>query len=179
MADRSLAALTEFLDYLSSKGLMNRETASSRRIASAKVLGVLAPEEQTDVIAVDLDDAMARFVNLEGKKYTPNSLSVYRSRVASAISDFRSYLDNPQGFKPSATSKKPPKAAGAPKPPKKLAVTKVFAGTPRPEPSTQNTNVFPIPLRADLVVRIHGLPFDLTAEEAEKIANVVKALGAS
>jgi hypothetical protein len=36
--------------------------------------------------------------------------------------------------------------------------------------------VFPIPIRENVVVRIHNLPFDLTAAEAEKIANVVKAM---
>jgi hypothetical protein len=36
--------------------------------------------------------------------------------------------------------------------------------------------VFPIPIRPDVVVRIHGLPFDLSTAEAEKIANVVKAM---
>ena len=36
--------------------------------------------------------------------------------------------------------------------------------------------VYPIPIRQDVTVRIHGLPADLTAGEANKIAAVVKAL---
>lgn len=36
--------------------------------------------------------------------------------------------------------------------------------------------VYPIPIREDATVRIHGLPADLTKAEAEKIARVVMAL---
>lgn len=32
-----------------------------------------------------------------------------------------------------------------------------------------------IPLREDLIVRIHGLPFDITLAEAKKIAAVITA----
>ena len=34
--------------------------------------------------------------------------------------------------------------------------------------------VYPVPLRPDVVVRLH-MPANLTKEEAEKIANVIKA----
>jgi hypothetical protein len=37
-------------------------------------------------------------------------------------------------------------------------------------------NIVPIPIRADLIVRIHGIPLDMTETEAEKIGAVVKAL---
>jgi hypothetical protein len=39
-----------------------------------------------------------------------------------------------------------------------------------------SANVFPIQIRENVVVRIQGLPFDLTQAEAERIANVVKAM---
>jgi hypothetical protein len=37
-------------------------------------------------------------------------------------------------------------------------------------------NVFPIPIRENVVVRVHGLPFDLTPAEAKKIAAVIQAM---
>jgi hypothetical protein len=156
MSDRSLGGLTTFLDYLSSKGLMAKNTAAGRKAACGKVLGVLDPEEQSDVLNLDLDDAMTRFINLEGRAYTPNSLNVYKSRVASSLSDFASYLQNPAAFKPSTASKK--------------------SNGESAKRSGPSANVFPIPIRADVVVRINGLPFDLTPAEAEKIASVVKAM---
>ncbi len=37
-------------------------------------------------------------------------------------------------------------------------------------------SILPIPIRPDLTVKIQGLPYDLTVHEANKIANVVKAM---
>lgn len=36
--------------------------------------------------------------------------------------------------------------------------------------------ITPIPIRADLTVKIQGIPLDLTKAEAEKIARVVEAM---
>lgn len=38
-----------------------------------------------------------------------------------------------------------------------------------------NVNQLPIPLRQNLTVRVFGLPYDLTAAEAKKIANIILA----
>jgi hypothetical protein len=180
MSDRSLAALTTFLDYLASKGLMAKNTAAGRKAACGKVLGVLDPEEQSDVLNIDLDDAMTRFINLEGRGYTPSSLNVYKSRVASALSDFASYLQNPAAFKPSTASKKSngetTKRSGVSRSPKRPSVEADVQKRQEPPQGAPSANVFPIPIRADVVVRINGLPFDLTPAEAEKIASVVKAM---
>ena len=180
MADKSLAALIEFLDWTADKGHMAKNTVGGRKAAVNAVLGVLDPEEKGDVTAVDLDSAMTRFVNLQGKKYNTSSLNVYRSRTNAAIGDFRKWLDDPLSFKPQATKiEKKPQSKGT-KAPKEAAAKGMQ--TDQQQPSTQSSphqasaNVFPIPIRENIVVRIHGLPFDLTASEAEKIANVVKAM---
>jgi hypothetical protein len=179
MSNRSLNSLIEFLEYLAVKGLTPRNTVIGRKAACGKVLGVLDPEEQSDVLSIDLDDAMSRFVNLEGKNYTSSSLNVYKSRVSSSISDFTSYIANPMAFKPS-TGQKKPASDGA----KKLKLKRpsksgnASSGLPSRTDSAMpsSANVFPIPIRSDVVVRIHGLPFDLTPTEADKIASVVKAM---
>jgi len=177
MADRSLNGLLDFLEYLGAKGLMQRNTVSGRKAAASRVLGVLDPEEASDVTALDLDDVMGRFYNLEGKSYKPDSLAVYKSRVNAAISDFRSYLDNPASFKPSTAMKKGKNDGPTKRPPSQKPVAQTIE-VPRIDSSahTATVNVFPIPIRPDVVVRIHGLPFDLTQSEADKIANVVKAM---
>lgn len=178
MSNRSVSALLEFLDYLAAKGMMQRNTVSGRKAAVSKVFGVLDPEEQGDVTQVNIDEAMTRFFNLEGRGYKPESLGVYKSRVNSAVNDFKAYLESPSTFKPSGGAKA---TRTAPR------VVKVTAGQPKPvhsseahvryeQPVSTGANVFPIPIRPDVVVRIHGLPFDLTSAEADKIANVVKAM---
>jgi hypothetical protein len=180
MTDKSLNALLEFLDWTADKGLMAKNTVGGRKAAVSAVLGILDPEEKGDVTAVDLDSAMTRFVNLQGKKYNTSSLNVYRSRTNAAISDFRKWLGDPLAFKPQANKveRKPQAKAG------KVSHEGVgksgSADLHQPismSPSHQaSANVFPIPIRENVVVRIHGLPFDLTASEADKIANVVKAM---
>jgi hypothetical protein len=172
-------ALLEFLEWTAKKGLMAKNTVGGRKAAVAAVLGVLDPEEKGDVTEVDLDNAMTRFVNLQGKKYNTSSLNVYRSRTNAALNDFRTYLADPLAFKPTNKVEKKPSANGA-KPKRTGSSSSHQADQQITNPATTapqvSANVFPIPIRESVVVRIHGLPFDLTASEAEKIANVVKAM---
>lgn len=179
MTDKSFTALLEFLDWTADKGLMAKNTVGGRKAAITAVLGILDPEEKGDVTAVDLDSAMTRFVNLQGKKYNTSSLNVYKSRTNAAINDFAKWINDPLAFKPQ--SNKPEKVQS-----KVVKSSKAASGqdhqheqpaaNPGAAPSQASANVFPVPIRENVVVRIHGLPFDLTAAEAEKIANVVKAM---
>jgi hypothetical protein len=143
-----------------------------------KVLGVLDPEEQADVTAVDLDSTMTRFFNLHGKDYNTSSLNVYKSRTNAAINDFKDWLADPLTFKPQSNkvekkADKEPAKNGSPK--NGPAVDETGPVSISPSQSTA-VNVFPIQIRKNLVVRIHGLPFDLSKPEADRIANVIKAM---
>jgi len=176
--ERSLDDLLEFLDWMSSKGFMAKNTAFGRKAACSAVLGILDPEEREDVTQVDMDQVMARFTTLQGKKYAPRSLRVYRGRTQNSILDFIRYKADPENFKAQATASKSSE-------PSKSKKRRDPVDTSSPSPVSASSapmhspNVYPIPIRADLVVRIHGLPFDLTKAEAERIANVVKAMAAA
>ncbi len=100
MSDRDKQALDGFLDFLAQKGLVPKNTISARKAAVNKVLGILAPEELSNVIQLDMDEVAHRFANLEGQNYTPDSLKTYVSRSRVAIDDFERYLENPMAFKP-------------------------------------------------------------------------------
>jgi hypothetical protein len=181
MADRSRTALLEFLDYLAAKGLMAKATVAARKAASTQILGILESEEAADVTVLDLDQVVHRFQNLHGKKYTPQSLTTYKSRVKAAIDDFASYSVNPLAFRPSVQSRERGKAKNGKLPPAPKASDDVEQVRPevnsRPVHSAMaSSNILPIPLRADLTVFIQGLPFNLTAQEARKISNVVLAM---
>lgn len=180
MADRSRAALLEFLDYLAAKGLMAKATVAARKAASSQILGILEPDEAADVTALDLDQVVHRFQNLHGKKYTPQSLTTYKSRVKAAIDDFASYSANPLAFRPSVQSReraKPKNGKQTSSPGPSDDVEPKADASPRPVHSAvASSNILPIPLRVDLTVFIQGLPFDLTAQEARKISNVVLAM---
>ncbi|MBV9158845.1 MAG: hypothetical protein JO097_21475 [Acidobacteriaceae bacterium] len=183
---KSREAVLEFQDYQASKGLLARGTAMARKIALGKVLGILNEDEAQDVTKVDLDDLMLRFSNLQGKDYTPGSMMTYKSRVKAALEDFDSYLANPLGFRPSVNRRDKGVKADRSGVSKKVGSSRA-AVQPSAETLESTTskpvgvgfaaeNILPIPLRADLTVRIQGLPFDMTKAEAEKIANVVKAM---
>lgn len=175
--------LISFLDYMAEKGLMNRSTAASRKASSGRILSILTEDEAEDLRKIDTESVFKRFTNIEGKKYSPQSLTVYYGRFKNSIDDFFRYKENPLGFK-SNVSTQSIKVVSNDK--KKDSPTSSTAGQlsaeqqPRhasfasmiPESST----IMPIPLRENLIVRIHGLPFDLTKSEAKKIANVVMAL---
>jgi hypothetical protein len=48
-----------------------------------------------------------------------------------------------------------------------------------PVPAGRATINLPIPLQGSCVVTIHGVPVDLTEQEAKRIANVVMALASN
>lgn len=180
MVDRSRPALLAFLDYLSSKGLMAKATVSARKAASSQILAILEDDEAADITNIDLDQVVHRFQNLHGKKYTPQSLTTYKSRVKAAIDDFSSYLANPLAFRPSVQSRDRSKPKNGKTNSGSTATEKMSPSVDPParpaQPAMASSNILPIPLRPDLTVFIQGLPFDITAQEARKIANVVLAM---
>lgn len=171
----SREAVADFLDYASNKGLINKATASARKAAFKRVSAILEPHEAQDVSKLDLDEVMHRFSNLEGSAFTPDSLTTYRSRVRTVLDDFLAWKKDPMAFRP-RTSTAGRKAS-------KVAATKPDAAPLRradPAPvaasNLSQTHSLPIPLRSDLTVFVHGVPFDLSKAEAKRIANVILAM---
>ena len=175
--DKSRAGLLEFLDYLAKKGLMTKNTVAARKASASKVLGILSNEEANDVTDIDLNSVMMRFQNLEGNKYTPSSLNTYQSRTKSALEDFAVYLKNPMAYKPNVPKRERAEAGNSSinsSPVKRTSTGKNRAETEPPTPP--GSSIMPIPIRQDVTVHIQGLPFDLTEQEAGKIANVIRAM---
>lgn len=179
---KSRTALLEFLDYLARKGLMNKTTVGARKAAVNNVLGILDDDEADDVSKIDLDDVMLRFHNIHGSKYTPDSLSAYKSRVKTAVEDFLNYIQNPMAFRPNgqnSTRKAAEKQRGKEdnRPALNDFKEKNTRSLAESSPAPFGTpTILPIPLRADLTVYIQGLPYNLTIAEASKVANVVRAM---
>ena len=178
---RSREALSEFLDYLAQKGLMEQATARSRKAAASKILGILEEPEASDITSIDIDDLVSRFSRLHGRDYTPQSLTTYKSRLHSSIEDFKSYLINPLGFRPSTPNRE--RAKPSTKEVKDNHGTKVdTAKADVPKPSSMGmaaSTILPIPIRSDLTIFIQGLPFDLSEAEAKKISAVITAMAIS
>lgn len=179
--NRSREDFIRFLEYLGNKGLVPQATASARRTAAAKVLEVLSDQEAQDVTIIDIDDVMPRFDNLNPRQYTPESLQSYRSRLKTALEDFRAYCENPVSFKPNGKIRlklKQPSANAVGSNKKPLPAKEWTMGgglSPSPAVDLPNVNQLPIQLRQNLTVRVFGLPFDLTKQEAQKVANIILA----
>jgi hypothetical protein len=171
---KSASELLAFLDYVGAKGLSPLATVQSKKAAANKVFGILSPEEADDVTALNLDEVMSRFSNLRGKEYTPDSLRTYHSRVSRALDDFKSYLENPMAFKPSGGTRQR-LTKDVPRPVEKEPAPTASLQASAPAASV---SIIPIQIRADLIVRVQGLPFDLTKSEAQRLANVILALAA-
>ena len=181
--NRSRDDFIRFLEYLGEKGLVPRATASARRTAATRVLGVLSESETEDVLSLDIDHLMARFDNLNPHQYTPDSLQTYRSRLKTALEDFRAYSDNPVSFRPSGQARNKKAGVDSVKGLKQRASaegprTVTVASSPS-SPSAAidlpNVNQLPVQLRPGLTVRIFGLPYDLSRPEAQKLANIILA----
>ena len=180
--DYSLAGLRKFLDFAGEKGLMARETANARKTATEKILGILDPSEVTDLRQVDLEMATHRFMNLQGAEYKPETLRVYASRMKSAVTEFTQWVENPSTYKPSTGRTR---SDNGKKAESRTKSTPTVGSPPRPDTPAHQTPAMqadgltvPVPIRSDLYVTINGIPPDLTADEAEKIANVIRAFGA-
>jgi hypothetical protein len=176
MTNQSRTALLGFLDYLANKGLMNRQTVAARKASANKVLGILDESEAADVSKIDIDAVMDRFLHLHGSNYTPETLGVYKSRTKSTIEDFLRYQKDPLNFKPGiqTTPRRPDRAKSNASPDSSTnseTTQKIEVEAP-----PASVNILPIPIRPDLTIKIQGLPFDLTVSEANKIANVVRAM---
>lgn len=173
----SRSELSSFIDFLGDKGLMNAASATSRKSAVSTLLGILSDEEAEDVTKLDLNEVTSRFFNMKGKDFKPSSVAVYKSRVEGAIRDFIAYKQNPLGFKPKVSPTRGPRDAltRSDKQPQ-TENTKEVPQTPLPPTFQSVDNIFPIPIRPNLIVRIAGIPSDLTVAEARRISNVILAL---
>lgn len=182
-ASYSSENLERFLMMAADKGLINKNTALAIRNATNKVLAVLEDHERIDVRSIDRDRVFQRFQNLNGMKYSPESLASYRSRFTTALDEFVAYTSNPSAYKPqgrkSAALKKPSKAiqVRAMKGKSKIFTQEHSASMQlsTSAPSSSESLMIPIPIREGALVRVFGLPTDLTVDEAKKISAVIQA----
>lgn len=176
-AGHSREDLLKFMDYLSNKGLIPKATAHARKASVKQVLAILDETEASDVLALDVEFVIQRFSTLHGQDYNPNSLRDYASRLRASIEDFRAYTANPLSFRPAGRTRPARSDSG------KSAVRRLTPATAAPSQNEStiapsqapSANVLPIRLRADLIVEIANLPFDLTPNEANKLANIILA----
>ena len=170
--DYSEAGFHAFLRQSALAGLFNPSTARARKLAAEHLLVELKSHERTDMRLVDVDELCLRFHKLQGSTIRPESLDVYRSRLKDSLADFISWTEDPGAFKPRETEVRATRHSLQKDSPGEAAAREQLALDPPRRPN----DIFPVPLRPDLVVYIQNVPLDMTPKEAEKIAAVVRAL---
>ena len=173
--DYSEARFRDFMRQCVVSGLINPATLRSRRVAAEQLLVELKSHERQDLRLVDLDELCSRFHKLEGSTIRPESLEVYKSRLGDALADFISWTDDPESFIPRESEARLHREQLKREPEDYKRAREELALNPPRNPH----QIFPVPIREDLVVYIQNVPLDMTRREADKIAAVVRALAVS
>lgn len=167
--------LLEFLDHAAHRGLMPAATAQALAVASRNVLGILTDEEKKDLSRIDIDAVIKRFNNKRAKDFNPASLKEYGRRVRRALELFGTWRQDPTSF----TIKTRANGSGSRMTPKdadkggqETQATREDSAPARIAGTYQSS----FPVRPGLVVTLQNVPSDLTAAEADRLANFIRLL---
>jgi len=170
--DYSENAFHHFMRESAVSGLIKPATARARKLAAEQLLVELKSHERTDMRLVDVDELCSRFHKLQESTIRPESLDVYRSRLLDALADFVRWTDEPGSFVPRESEFKTTRKSLRSETQGETRAREELALNPPRNPH----DIFPVPIRDDLVVYIQNVPLDMTASEADKVAAVVRAL---
>ncbi len=170
--DYSEASFRDFMRQCVQLGLINPATLRSRKLAAEQLLVELKSHERNDLRLVDVEELCLRFHKLQDSTIRPESLDVYKSRLKDALTDFISWTDNPESFAPQESEFRTTREALKKEPTAHKKAREELALNPPRSP----LEIFPVPIREDLVVYVQNVPLDMTRKEADKIAAVVLAL---
>ena len=172
--DYSVADLLEFLAHASQRGLMPAATAQALAVASRNVFGVLGEVEGSDVRSMDLDGVINRFTNKRAKEFNPASLKEYARRARRAVELYLQWREDPANFSVKTRTTSIRRDRG-----KNSTISRPTepdiepSGSPQLAPGTYQSA---FPVRPGRIVTISNLPEDLTAAEAERLAQFIKML---
>jgi len=170
--DYSQQAFLEFLRQGAITGITKPATARSRKLAAENLLVQLKSDERLDLRLLDVDELCSRFHKLQGSTIRPETIQLYNERLTSGLTDFISWTSDPASFRSIEGEKPEAVVVAARDTPEQSQAREELALNPPRSPH----DIFPVPLRENLIVYLHNIPLDLTSTEAGKIAAVVKAL---
>lgn len=182
----SIEDLLDFLSHAGGKGLMPAATAQALAVATRNVFSVLDETEQGDLPLGDLDGVIRRFNNKRARDFNPGSLKEYGRRVRRAVELFQQWKNDPtnftvktratnhskrkEGAKSRAASTTPPgSSSDSSEPMSAVAGASAAVGA-----ASGYQTAFPV--RPGHVVIVANLPLDLSAAEAERLAQFIRLL---
>jgi len=167
-------ALRDFLKQAGMEGLINPAAARARRKAMEQLAGELTDEERADIRRIDVDQLLSRFHKLEGSSIRPETLQIYGQRLAAALSEYLDWLEHPESFTRARRERMRSFSRGDGHQ-QALTPEQRAAERAKLEAIENPSDVVPVPIRGNHTVYLANLPLDLTAEEAARIARVVRA----
>jgi hypothetical protein len=162
-----------FLREATLAGRMAPVAAKSRRAAAEMLFTKLADGESADLRTLDIDALKSRFLDAQSDGVRSEVVELYAVRLREALDDYFRFVDSPTTFTSVATRAQASRRRdeSSPRTAQERALESVRLSAPRQRP-----DVVPVALNEDRVVYLHGIPTDLTPQEARKIARVVEAL---
>jgi hypothetical protein len=179
--------MQQFLTYLQAKGLVNPNSIGGLKTSCEKVFSALDADERNNLGGLDAEQAIQRFMNKNPGVLSPDSATVYLSRVQRALRLLSEFNSNPTGFKVQSAKKPNGDSGGAKKP---ASAKKNSSGASKSSaPLTQPIHTAPVqshshagssvsltfPLRPDFMAQFI-LPKDMTTKEARKLAAYFEVL---
>lgn len=169
-------AMVEHWDWAAKKGLVTKATAATLSTSCRHVLRVHLEWETLDVQALDVDQFVLKFNELNREKYKPRSLKDYGSRFRRAVASYREYLANPAGWSVSSRRKSKAHDAGR---------TSTFSKREpegqheRPPEATKSPgssgHEYMYPIRGDFMARL-TIPLDTTTVEISRLVAWARTL---
>ena len=166
----SFSEFEKFLNDLPNLGLVNEATARNLRDASTRLLATHEAGFDEDVRDLDIDVVVNQYSETSGVEVSNASLQSYKSRLSSAIKKFIDYQKDVFGDDDQAEVTNTFK--------KKRNQKKTSTSSMGAMPSEVNdikTFDLPIPIRDGLILTVGKMPLDLTNDEAERIATIIKS----
>ena len=170
--DYSEDAFRDFLRQGAMAGAIRPGTARARKMAADQLLVQLRAYERRDLRQLDVDELCTRFHKLQGSTIRPETLQIYNERLKAGLRDFFSWTDNPNNFSSVEGETPEVQLVAARDDPGQARAREELALNPPRSPH----QIFPVPIREDLVVYLQNVPLDLTPQEADRIAGVIRAL---
>lgn len=173
--DYTPGRLLDFLREAPGQGLLNPAVARSRASAIEHLFGELSETERSDLRCIDVERLAARLHKIQGSTIRPEVLALYKTRVQEALQDYFAWLAKPNAFASNSghTLRRDMRAflAQPASAEEAKALEEIALAS-----SERRRDMLSVPLREGVTVYVTQLPLDLTADEAQRIAGVIKAL---
>ncbi len=168
--DYTKNGLITYLREAAISGVLNPAVARSRKTAAEQLLTYISPEERLNLRQLDVDSLCSGIHKLEDSSIRFEALNLYNSRLKSALTDYFSWLEDPENFVSLSSTNNSAKNLNKKQTIEQKALEEITLSNTYIE-----EGIIPIPIRKDLTIYLKDLPLDLTTQEANKIARVVKA----